>query len=88
MFDECRNWNRENISTYKEIYLKVSIDELIKRDQKELYTKAIRKEIKNVIGIDIDFEEPKQPDLLIDNNGEISPKDIVNYIILNLGINQ
>ena len=26
MFDECRNWNRENISNYKEIYLKVSID--------------------------------------------------------------
>lgn len=86
MFDECRNWNRENISNYKEIYLKVSIDELIKRDQKELYTKALRKEIKNVMGIDIDFEEPKNPDLLINNNGETSPKDIVDNIIFNLGI--
>nr|WP_317331026.1 adenylyl-sulfate kinase [uncultured Romboutsia sp.] len=88
MFDECRNWNRENISNYKEIYLKVSIDELIKRDQKGLYTKALRKEVKNVIGIDIDFEEPKNPDLLIDNNGEISPRDIVDNIILNLGIDK
>lgn len=88
MFDECRSWNRENISNYKEIYLKVSIDELIKRDQKELYTKALRKEIKNVMGIDIDFEEPKHPDLLIENNGEISPEEIVNYITLNLGINK
>lgn len=88
MFDECRQWNRENILNYKEIYLKVSIDELIRRDQKELYTKALRKEIKNVIGIDIDFEEPKQPDLLIENNGEISPKEIVNNIILNLRIDK
>ena len=86
MFDECRNWNRKNISNYKEIYLKVSIDELIKRDQKELYTKALRKEIKNVMGIDTDFEEPKNPDLLINNNGDTSPKDIVDNIILNLGI--
>ena len=88
MFDECRQWNRENISNYKEIYLKVSIDELIRRDQKELYTKALRKEIKNVIGIDVDFEEPKQPDLLIENNGEISPEEIVNNIILNLRIDK
>lgn len=86
MFDECRNWNRENISNYKEIYLKVSIDELIKRNQKELYTKALMKEIKNVMGIDIDFEEPKNPDLLVNNNGELSPEDIVNNIILNLCI--
>ncbi len=86
MFDECRNWNRENISNYKEIYLKVSIDELIKRDQKELYTKALRKEIKNVMGIDTDFEEPKNPDLLINNNGDTSHKDIVDNIIINLGI--
>lgn len=86
MFDECRIWNRENISNYKEIYLKVSIDELIKRDQKELYTKALRKEIKNVMGIDTDFEEPKNPDLLIINNGDTPPKDIVENIILNLGI--
>lgn len=88
MFDECRIWNRENILNYKEIYLKVSIDELIRRDQKELYTKALRKEIKNVMGIDIDFEAPKQPDLLIENNGEISPEEIVNNIILNLGIDK
>ena len=40
------------------------------------------------MGIDIDFEEPKQPDLLIENNGEISPEEIVNNIILNLGIDK
>ena len=36
MFDECRKWNRDNILNYKEIYLKVSIEELIKRDIKRI----------------------------------------------------
>ncbi|MDK2562688.1 adenylyl-sulfate kinase [Romboutsia sedimentorum] len=84
MFDECRKWNRDNILNYKEIYLKVSIDELIKRDQKGLYSRALKKEITNVMGIDIDFEEPKMPDILIYNNGEISPNDVLNNILLKL----
>ena len=36
MFDEVRRWNRNNIESYKEIYLKVPIEKLIERDQKGL----------------------------------------------------
>lgn len=86
MFDECRQWNRNNIDNYKEIYLKVNIEVLIQRDQKKLYSKAINKEIKNVMGIDLEFDEPKLPDVIIKNDGSETPEKIVECIINNLNI--
>lgn len=80
MFDECREWNRKNISNYKEIYLYADMQELIRRDQKQLYSKALKKEISNVMGIDISFEEPKTPDIIMDNSGEKTPEEVVEEI--------
>lgn len=81
MYDDCREWNRKNIQNYREIYLRVDMEELIRRDQKQLYSRALRKEAQNVMGIDMPFEEPKQPDLIINNNGAESPEAVVNQII-------
>ena len=80
MFDEIRDWNREHLTNYKEIYLKVTIEELIRRDQKQLYSRALRKEISNVMGVDIGFEVPKAPDLEIDNSGVMTPKEVLKEI--------
>lgn len=80
MFDECRKWNRESISNYKEIYLYADMSELIRRDQKKLYSRALKKEISNVMGIDISFEEPKFPDIIIDNSGQKTPEEVVEEI--------
>lgn len=81
MFDSCRAWNRENISNYYEVYLKVSIEKLIERDQKGLYSKALNNEIQEVMGINMEFEEPKCPDLVVCNDGEETPDEIVGRII-------
>ena len=43
-----------------------TMQELIKRDQKGLYSKALRGLEKNVVGIDIAFDEPN-PHLVIHN---------------------
>ncbi|VDG72430.1 adenylylsulfate kinase [Clostridium carnis] len=77
MFDYIRRWNRENIINYKEIYIKVPICELKKRNQKELYKNNRHN---NVVGVDIEFEEPKESDLVIENNGDYTPEEIVEYI--------
>ena len=42
---------------------------LFQRDIKDLYQRALRRKIKNVVGIDIKFRKPIKPDLVIDNNG-------------------
>ena len=51
MFHEIRDWNRKNIESYVEVYVKVPLDILISRDQKNLYSKAARGEISNVLGL-------------------------------------
>jgi len=80
MFDSIREWNRKNIHNYHEIYLKVPLDILHKRDKKGLYSGAVSGEIKNVIGVDVVFEEPKIPNLIIDNKGAMSVEDTVNCL--------
>ena len=80
MYDRYRNWSRENIDNYIEIYLKVGMDELIRRDAKGLYKKALAGEIKNVYGIDMSYEEPKYPDIVIYNEGKLSAEDAVRMI--------
>lgn len=83
MFHACRTWNRENLSRYYEIYLRVPVDELAKRDQKQLYRNAMAGHIKNVVGVDIDIEEPECPDLVIDNFGQRTPEESADLIISN-----
>ena len=86
MFDKCREWNRSNIGNYVEIYVRVPIEVLRKRDQKQLYSKAERGEIENVLGVNLPFEEPKTPDIIIDNNGERNLSELCSEILNSLSI--
>ncbi len=69
MFSAVRQWSRENISKYCEIYLRVPMAELVKRDQKGLYRGALAGEHDNVIGVNAPFDEPETPDIIINNDG-------------------
>ena len=66
MFHEIHDWNRKNISNYKEIFLNTPMDELKRRDPKNIYKKAEKGEIKNVAGLDMGVEFPIKPDVQID----------------------
>ncbi|MCA9408039.1 MAG: adenylyl-sulfate kinase [Candidatus Omnitrophica bacterium] len=68
IFPEWQKWNRENIKDYSEVYVKVSMDTLIKRDAQKLYAPALAGEMMNVVGVDIPFPEPKYSDLVLENN--------------------
>ncbi|MFN8700957.1 MAG: adenylyl-sulfate kinase [Rhodospirillales bacterium] len=68
IFPEHRLVCRQTFSCYAEIYIDVSMEELIRRDQKGLYTGALAGRVKNVIGIDLPFVPPENPDLIIDNS--------------------
>ena len=63
LFNEVHQWNRQNIPGYIEIFIDVSMEELIKRDPKNLYEKAMEGKIKNVYGVDLKAEYPKNPDI-------------------------
>lgn len=81
MFDSVREWNRENIRNYKEIYVKVSMDTLQKRDQKGLYSGMTEEEQKEVVGIHMEIEEPKYPDLILENDGDKTPVEQLERIL-------
>lgn len=68
IFPEWRSWNRANIPGYREVYLKASMDTLVRRETKGLYARALKGELKDVVGVDIPFPEPEAPDLVLDNN--------------------
>lgn len=82
MFDEIRDWNRENIENYIEVFLDVSMDVLKRRNRKGLYSKGSG----NTAGIDIAIEYPKKPDIIIKNDGsqplEESVKKILDYKVI------
>lgn len=67
LFKEVHKFNRENIKNYYEIFIECDMKELIKRDQKGIYSKAIRGKIKDVIGVDLTYDKPKKCDLVINN---------------------
>ncbi len=68
-----RQWNRENIPCYCEVYLRISEATRLHRNQKGLYGQASPN---NVVGKDILMEEPSQPDLVFNNDGEYRPEQI------------
>ncbi len=71
LFHEVQRWNRENIPGYREIYLRVPIDELRRRDSKGIYAESERAETGDVVGVDLPAEPPEAPDLVLDNYGEL-----------------
>ncbi|EAK2337749.1 adenylyl-sulfate kinase [Campylobacter jejuni] len=83
MFNEIYKYNRQIFKNYIEVYIECNIEELVKRDQKGLYTKAINKEIQNVVGIDISFDQP-QANLTIDNSSQDKIKEKVQMVISQL----
>ena len=80
MFDEIFSYNRKNIKNYTEVFLDVPISELSIRDKKKLYSKGLKGEIKDVVGIDIKPEFPKNPDIKILNYGSSTVNDSVNKL--------
>lgn len=81
MYDEVRQWNRDNFADYKEIFLDVPMEILKMRDQKGLYSGTQNGNVKDVVGLDQKVELPKKPDLRLINDGSKSPELIVQEIL-------
>jgi adenylylsulfate kinase len=81
--------DRENIKNivgpknYFEIFVSTSIEECERRDVKGLYKKVRNGEIKNFTGIDAPYENPIQPDMIIDTQGK-NIASIIETIALKL----
>jgi len=81
LFHQVQRWNRENIPGYLEIYLRVPIDELRRRDSKGIYLGAQRGDARDVVGLDVPAEAPEAPDLVLDNYGALGVTAAVDRIL-------
>ncbi|MBD1371570.1 adenylyl-sulfate kinase [Hazenella sp. IB182357] len=66
-----RDYCRQRIDQFHEIYVKCPLEACIERDVKGLYKKAIDGEITQFTGISDPYETPLQPDMMIETATEV-----------------
>jgi adenylyl-sulfate kinase len=88
-YQDIRDENRKLIGSYIEVFCKCPLETLKERDPKGLYKKVEAGEIKHVTGVDDPYEDPKDPEVLVETDKEteeeslakiIKTLEILNYI--------
>jgi adenylylsulfate kinase len=69
-YREGRNYARQLIGDFVEVYVKCPLNVLIERDVKGLYAKALRGEIQNFTGISDPYEPPESPEVVVETDKE------------------
>ncbi|GGN19952.1 adenylylsulfate kinase [Actinoplanes campanulatus] len=82
IFPQWQAWNRENLSSYFEVFLDVPMDVVVDRDTKGLYRAALQGRGHDVVGVDIPFPRPAGPDLVLDSSGrDGTPDELTDRIL-------
>ena len=72
-FEETRKYARKHLGDfYVEIYVRASLKELVKRDTKGLYVKALKGKLNNLIGVDPNtpYQSPLNPSLVVNTENQ------------------
>jgi adenylyl-sulfate kinase len=69
-YREKRRHAREETTNFIEVFAKCPIEVCKKRDVKGMYAKALRGEIKDFTGVDDPYEEPIDPEIVIETDKE------------------
>ncbi|GCE27241.1 adenylyl-sulfate kinase [Dictyobacter alpinus] len=69
-YREAREWARQEIGNFVEIYVKCPLDVCRQRDVKGLYKLVDEGKVKNFTGVDDPYEEPENPELVIETDKE------------------
>lgn len=83
LFEDTRQWNREHLNSYYEVFIDAPLETLVARDPKGFYRQALSGEMRNFPGVDIPFSRPERPDITIDNNGTLQALLAVAELISN-----
>ena len=88
MYDKVYAWNRANLPNYFEIYLKVPLKELRRRDPKKIYQRYDAGDLSDVAGLDLAVDEPLEPHVILDFETHPSlydsPTNIAEYLMSKL----
>jgi sulfate adenylyltransferase/3'-phosphoadenosine 5'-phosphosulfate synthase len=75
-YREIRDEIRAQTPNFVEVFVRCSLDELVRRDVKGLYKKAIAGEIQNFTGVSDPYEEPLRPEVLVDSERETADESV------------
>ena len=78
--EECRAMTEDDGAAFIEVYCRASLEALVARDVKGLYKKALAGEIQNFTGVSDPYQEPANPDVLIESDKD-SVADSVQKIL-------
>ena len=88
MYSETYAWNPTNLPNYFEIYLKVPLKELRRRDPKKIYQRYDAGDLSDVAGLDLAVDEPLEPHVILDFETHPSlydsPTNIAEYLMSKL----
>ncbi|MDL2272116.1 adenylyl-sulfate kinase [Desulfovibrio sp. OttesenSCG-928-I05] len=69
-YRETREWMRQHVPSYYEVFITSPLEQLAKRDPKGLYRQALAGET-GLPGVNQRYETPESPDMTIDNTGNL-----------------
>jgi adenylylsulfate kinase len=70
----------EQFGPFVEVFVATSLDECARRDVNGLYAKAFAGEIKGFTGVDDPYEEPENPEIVIETEGK-TPEESAQVVI-------
>ncbi len=79
-YREIRDEVRADNGDFVEVYVKCSLEALTERDVKGLYAKALRGEIKNFTGVSDPYEEPLNPEVVLDSEHETEEESLAKLV--------
>ena len=79
-YREVRDEVRAEIGSFIEVHVHASLDELVRRDVKGLYEKALKGEIPNFTGVSDPYEEPLDPDVFLDTESESIDESLAKVV--------
>ena len=85
-YEETRRKAREMVEewgTFVEVFVGASVEECARRDVKGLYEKAFRGEITGFTGVDDPYEEPSNPELVLDTEAN-APEESAQLVLARL----
>ncbi|OMG56834.1 adenylyl-sulfate kinase [Azonexus hydrophilus] len=88
LFREVHDWNRKNLPGYFEVYLKVPLEELRRRDPKGIYRRFDEGELSNVAGLDLFIDEPKNANWVAEFSPWETPQQLADSLMKSLKIGE
>jgi len=79
-YRDVRDEVRGQIGDFVEVYVQCPLDALVKRDVKGLYEKALRGEIANFTGVSDPYEEPLNPEVVVETDKETVEESLAKVL--------